>query len=561
MFKMRRSLLPVILVTTITLSSSNVLPILSISKLNTEPLLDDQDSDNTFNNKHTNVNPNIFYKVFIETPKANPLKKSQLLRSNYMDNDNQDAKILNGKIDNEDNDDEGFRKEQWHNYPRQLDRLNRNFNAQKEFDKILLDTKDLENLKRIEDSHDNLNQFMHDDAESIGTDTIDGPLLILKIRLAYLNNNINDVDSNNYLYSDLVPLESNTDITKDNVREENVFNENDIESLVKVKRKMKSRNQDFAFLENSTNDKKTVKKRIFSLWSRLQSLSHRGHELHHRRHLYTLYGSPEDGGGTLTAETRGTMMRPPGSPLRWVGSLLLKFGIYFLKCCFNNNAVYKYMSRFTGETRTILYGFWLSSCTWRVRVALAVKQIPFEEKPIDIVKQRTQLTDEYRAINPSQKVPTLVIDNTTLVESMAILQYLEETRPTPSLVPNTPLLRARMREICATIVSGIQPLQNVGLKSHFSSAEQYTNFTKYWTERGLQTLEDLLPRTAGRFCVEDKLSMADLCLVPQLYNAVSRHQLSLEAYPVVSKLYQTLLKEKSFSDTHPEKIKQRRITN
>nr|XP_034841208.1 probable serine/threonine-protein kinase DDB_G0286465 [Maniola hyperantus] len=317
MFKMRRSLLPIILVTTITLSSSNVLPILSISKLNTEPLLDDQDSDNTFNNKNTNVNPNIFYKVFIETPKANTLKKSQLSRSNYIDNGNQDAQILNGKIDNEDNDDEGFRKEQWHNYPRQLDRLNTDFNVQKEFDEILLDIKNLENLKRVEAARDEVNQYMHDDVGSIGTDTIDGPLLILKIRLAYLNNNINDLDSNNYVYSDLVPLQSNTDNTKDNVREQNVLNENDIKSLVKVKRKIKSRNQDIAFLENSTNDKKTVNKRMFSLWSRLQGLSHRGHELHHRRHLYSLYESPEDGGGALTAETRGTMMRPPGSPLRW----------------------------------------------------------------------------------------------------------------------------------------------------------------------------------------------------------------------------------------------------
>ncbi|CAH2244543.1 jg8074 [Pararge aegeria aegeria] len=67
------------------------------------------------------------------------------------------------------------------------------------------------------------------------------------------------------------------------------------------------------------------------------------------------------------------------------------------------------MAALAGETRTILYGFWLSSCTWRVRAALTVKQIPFEEKSIDIVKKRSQLTDEYRAVNPSQKVPALVI--------------------------------------------------------------------------------------------------------------------------------------------------------
>ncbi|XP_023951135.2 uncharacterized protein LOC112055309 [Bicyclus anynana] len=307
MFKMLRTLLPIVFVTTITLCSSNVLPILSINKLDTEPLLDDQDTDNTFNNKYTNVNPNIFYKVFIETPKDNTPKKPQISRSKYLDNDNnQDAKILNGKIDNEDSDDEGFRKEQWHNYPRQLDRLNRNVNE--EFDKILLDTKDLERLKGIDD---NTPPFTDDEIGTYGDDTFDGPLLILKIRLAYLKDDIKNVDTNKFTYSDLVPLNSKTD----NTREENVLNANDIEPLIKVKRKGHS--QDITFLESPTNDKKAVRKRIFSLWSRLQSLSHRGHELHHRRHLYALYGLPEDGGGTLTAETRGTMMRPPGSPLRW----------------------------------------------------------------------------------------------------------------------------------------------------------------------------------------------------------------------------------------------------
>ncbi|CAH2100149.1 unnamed protein product [Euphydryas editha] len=147
------------------------------------------------------------------------------------------------------------------------------------------------------------------------------------------------------------------------------------------------------------------------------------------------------------------------------------------------------------------------------------------------------------------------LDGATLVESMAIIQYLEETRPKPSLLPDTPLLRAHMREICETIVSGVQPLQNIGLLSHFHTEDQYKKFTKYWTERGLQTLEELLQKSAGKFCIKDKLSMADLCLVPQLYNAVTRHELSLDKFPTVSTLYETLLKEKTFSETHPKNIK------
>ncbi|XP_046974260.1 probable maleylacetoacetate isomerase 1 [Vanessa cardui] len=215
------------------------------------------------------------------------------------------------------------------------------------------------------------------------------------------------------------------------------------------------------------------------------------------------------------------------------------------------------MARMAKETRAILYGFWLSSCSWRVRAALHLKDISYVERSVDIVNKRSQLTDEFRVINPSQKVPALIIDGATIIESMAILQYLEDTRPKPSLMPRTPILRARMREICETIVSGIQPLQNVGLLSHFDSKDQYKNFTKYWAERGLYTLEDLLHKSSGQFCIENQLSMADLCLVPQLYNSVTRHKLSLDKFPTISKVYETLLQEKTFIETHPENIKQK----
>ncbi|XP_026764249.1 probable maleylacetoacetate isomerase 1 isoform X2 [Galleria mellonella] len=208
-----------------------------------------------------------------------------------------------------------------------------------------------------------------------------------------------------------------------------------------------------------------------------------------------------------------------------------------------------------GESRAILYGFWSSSCSWRVRAGLNLKSIVFEERNIDIVKEQSQLTDKYKNINPSQKVPALIIDGQTLVESMAILQYLEDTRPEPRLTPNDPLQKARMREICETIVSGIQPLQNIGLKSHFTTEYQYQQFTKYWCDRGLQTLENLLQKTTGLYCVGDQITMADLCLVPQLFNATTRLELSLDKYPTLSRLYKNLLKEKVFEETHPKAVR------
>ncbi|CAB3236986.1 unnamed protein product [Arctia plantaginis] len=180
------------------------------------------------------------------------------------------------------------------------------------------------------------------------------------------------------------------------------------------------------------------------------------------------------------------------------------------------------------EKGAILYAYWLSSCSWRVRAALTLKKIPFEERTVDIVKEKKQFTEDYRAINPAQKVPALAIDNVVLVESMAIIQYLEETRPQPALIPKTPLLRARMREICEIVVSGIQPLQNFGLKPQFETEDQFQKFTKHFSERGLPL---------------------------QFYNAYSRYSLDSAKYPTISEIYNTLLQHEVFQKTHPKNVK------
>ncbi|KAL0850350.1 hypothetical protein ABMA28_012180 [Loxostege sticticalis] len=205
--------------------------------------------------------------------------------------------------------------------------------------------------------------------------------------------------------------------------------------------------------------------------------------------------------------------------------------------------------------KVILYGFRFSSCTWRVRAALTFKGIPFEELKVDILKAQDQLTEKYRAINPAQKIPAAVIDGATIVESMAIIQYLEDTRPGPKLTPESPLEKARVREICEVIVSGIMPLQNIGLKPHFDTEDQFLKFCRHWCERGLQTLEELLKRSAGSYCVGDQLSLADLCLVPQLYNITKRFEMQIDKYTTLSKLNEKLLAEPVFKETHPNSLK------
>nr|UEN71125.1 glutathione S transferase-Z2 [Glyphodes pyloalis] len=205
--------------------------------------------------------------------------------------------------------------------------------------------------------------------------------------------------------------------------------------------------------------------------------------------------------------------------------------------------------------KAILYGYRFSSCSWRVRAALLAKRIPFEEQTVDIVRARSQLTEEYRAINPAQKVPALVIDGVTIVESLAIIQYLEDKRPEPALTPKLPLDKARMIEICQTVVSGIQPLQNIGLKQYFNNDDEYLKFSLHWSERGLKTLDELLRRTAGTHCVGNHLSIADLCLVPQLFNLTNRFKMDISKYTTVAKLNNQLLAQDIFIQSHPNTLK------
>lgn len=248
---MRQYLLSLILLTTITLSSSNVLPILSINKVDSDTLLDDQEGDNTLNNKQSRINPNIFYKVFIGTSKDNLPKKSQLSRLKYLDNDNNpERNIYNGLTANEDNfDDEGFRKEQWHNYPRQLDRLHKNSFIYKELEKIL-HANDLEQTQHKNKVGDDVYQYTSDDIlGDFDSDAIAGPLLILKIRLAYLTNNLNNHDSNRYIYTDSEPMDLSKE-SNDITREKYEMLDNDDKSILKVKRKGRLNKSDIEIIGN-----------------------------------------------------------------------------------------------------------------------------------------------------------------------------------------------------------------------------------------------------------------------------------------------------------------------
>lgn len=170
---------------------------------------------------------------------------------------------------------------------------------------------------------------------------------------------------------------------------------------------------------------------------------------------------------------------------------------------------------------TVLYQFWRSSASWRARWALAVKGVPFTSVAVDILKGE-QLTPEHRARNPMGHVPALWIDGKSLAESVAIMEYLEETRPEPALYPKDPWARARVRQLVELVNSGIQPLQNVIVQNrHSSDTTEQRAFARFFIERGLTAYEALLGTIAaefgpGRFSFGDSLGAADICLIPQV---------------------------------------------
>ena len=179
------------------------------------------------------------------------------------------------------------------------------------------------------------------------------------------------------------------------------------------------------------------------------------------------------------------------------------------------------------ESAIVLYHYWRSSSSWRVRWALIEKGIPFRAEAVDLLKG-DQRSAAHRARSPLSMVPVLHVDGIDLAESVAILEYLEETHPSPALVPGTPLLRARMRQLVQIIAADTQPLQNLSVLEHADRLHPGPDTRRSWAEhyisRGFDAYEATLglpdlSAAGGPFSCGPALSMADLCLVPQCYNA------------------------------------------
>ncbi|XP_053191081.1 maleylacetoacetate isomerase [Scomber japonicus] len=201
------------------------------------------------------------------------------------------------------------------------------------------------------------------------------------------------------------------------------------------------------------------------------------------------------------------------------------------------------------QTKPVLHGYFRSSCSWRVRIAFALKGIEYDQVPVNLIKDGgQQLTESYKALNPMQQVPAVEIDGVTISQSLAVIQYIDETRPGPRLLPADPKKRAQVRMISDMIASGIQPLQNLHVIQKIGAEK--VEWSQYFINRGFQALEPILKQTAGKYCVGDEISMADLCLVPQVFNA-ERFKVDVGQYPTIQRLNQTLVEIEAFKESHP----------
>lgn len=215
------------------------------------------------------------------------------------------------------------------------------------------------------------------------------------------------------------------------------------------------------------------------------------------------------------------------------------------------------MTEIENPQERVLYGYWRSSAAFRVRIALHHKQLPFEQRPVSLIKGE-QRSDDYLALNPQGLVPALSDRGTLLTQSLAICEYLDEEYPDAlRLLPNSPVDRARVRAMAQLVACDIHPLGNLRVLKYLQQQLQQDDAGKQawverWLHQGLAALEALVQPWAGDYLYGDQVSLADICLVPQLYNA-RRFNLDLTAYPALCRVDEALAELPAFQAAHPSR--------
>ncbi|KAF8927133.1 glutathione S-transferase [Dissophora ornata] len=205
---------------------------------------------------------------------------------------------------------------------------------------------------------------------------------------------------------------------------------------------------------------------------------------------------------------------------------------------------------FSTTDRPVLYSYFRSSCSYRVRIALNLKKVDYEVRPINLVKGE-QRSDEYLKIQPFGFVPAYIDNKTgkTLIQSVSILEYIDETISGPALLPKDPLDRATVRALVETIAMDIQPIANMRILNYVGE-DKKGEWAKYFITEGFKALEVMLEKTAGKFAFGDSITMADLMIVPQVYNGL-RFGVDMTAFPIISRLNRELNELAEFKAAHP----------
>lgn len=204
-----------------------------------------------------------------------------------------------------------------------------------------------------------------------------------------------------------------------------------------------------------------------------------------------------------------------------------------------------------------LYGYWRSSASFRVRLALYLKELEFEYHPVHLVKDGgEQHTPEYRKLNPAGLVPTFVDDEVTLNQSLAIIEYLDERYKQHPLLPSATVDKARVRALAYDLACELQPITNLRVLKYLTgelncSDEQRNDWIHHWVHQSFTAFEQRLTETAGDYSYGDSVTLADICLLPQVYNA-ERFKVSLDNYPTLVAVHDRLQQLTAVQQARPE---------
>lgn len=204
----------------------------------------------------------------------------------------------------------------------------------------------------------------------------------------------------------------------------------------------------------------------------------------------------------------------------------------------------------------ILYNYFRSSTSYRTRIALYHKNLDFEYRAVHLLNNGgEQNSESYKDLNALAEVPTLIHNNKSLGQSVAIIEYLEEVFPTPPLFPKDPFEKAQIRQFCETINSFMHPLGNLKVLQYLGNHHNYTQEQKeewfsLWNKKGYEALEKGLQKTAQNFCFGEKITAADIFLIPQIFASL-RFNVDLTDFPLCRKIYENCKTIEAFQKAHP----------